>query len=138
MGLLNLFRKREQAIEVDSIGKLKYLKSTNGNIFFALIENSRIKQNYELFIYSEVFKMPKEQIEYYNEIINNWDEIIANIKTKLQKEKNISADSLSLIIFGINEKGKDSYDAALAFTQDNLNLTVILKQLEIKEIEFNE
>ncbi len=137
MGLFSFLRKKEKTIEVHSIGKLKYLNTKEGNFFFAYVKNERIKQVYELFVYSESFKMPNEQIEYYDEIINNWDTIAADIKTKLQKEKKIISDNLSLNIFGVNEKGKDSYDAALACSIDNLDFTVILKRFKIKEIEYN-
>jgi hypothetical protein len=138
MGIFDFLQKKKQIIEVYPIGKLEYVQFENGNVFSAFIENEGIKQNYEFYIYSESFIEPKGQIEYYKNVIKNWNLIISDIKVRLQKEKNITADNISLDMFGIYEKGKEPYDATLICSYKNLNFTVNLEQLVIKGIEFIE
>lgn len=138
MGIFDFLHKREQTIDVYPVGKLKYLELESGNSFSTYLKNDQIKQNYELIINSEFFTDPKIQIEYYNEIINNWELIINDIKAKLQKAKKTNTDKISLDIFGIYEKGKEPYDATLICSQENLNFTVNLRHLEVKDIEFIE
>ena len=137
MNIFKFFRKKNKSITVQSIGELKYHKSKIGSTFYTYVENEKIGQNYELYIYSQLFKMPHEQVEYYNELVDNWDSLIEVIKVKVLKEKNLNLDKFTLKILGINEKGRDSYDAALVFTYKSLNFTVILQKFDILEIGYN-
>jgi hypothetical protein len=133
MGLFNFFSSNKRVV-IPQIGKLTYLNDKKGGILAGKAQDERVGYLYEVYFYVHSQELLSGQLEMYTELLNQFEEIVKEIKRKMNLKPE---DSIQLLRLLISEPEDDRFDADLSFLISSDEVSILIKDQNILDIRIH-
>ena len=130
---MGLFGKKRK-IKVPQIGTLTYLDDNQGGILAGRAGDARIGYQYEVYFYVRSNELISGQLEMYDEILDQIDSILQQIKISDQIS---NEDPVRIIRLLVAEPSDESFDADLNCIQQEKEFSALINAGKVSEIRFH-